>query len=533
MNSTYNEWFENVTKDEQEILNRLTDEERKKIFNDKLNFGTGGVRAVMGVGPSLLNTYTITQITNGYIKYLKDNNQGDIKVVLGRDSRHNGELFSKVVTTLLESNGIKVLTFDDIIPTPIVSYMIRKEGATGAIILTASHNPKEYNGYKVYNESGAQLNLEEADKLIKYVNKEPITFSKITNFLQPTKVFGETDIKNYIKTISTCDSEEKNLKIIFTPIHGTTYKVLPETLLENGYKDVTIVEEQALPDGDFPTTISANPEDPKAFEYANRYLIETKSDIAIATDPDGDRIGVVCNEAGNIVTFTGNEIGALLINYLIETKQYNKNSIIYKTIVTGDLGATIAKAKGIAIEETLTGFKFIGEKIELEKTKEFMFGYEESYGYLFNQNVRDKDSIQSALQIANMANYYKNRNIFLSEKLEEIRSKYGFYNEQTFAYTCKNIDTIEKVMEYARRQNKVLFDNEISEKVDYLIDKTDLPKSDVVKFYFENMWIVFRPSGTEPKIKFYVSVKAKTSNDSELKVSKLKNQIDDLVKHLS
>lgn len=533
MNKTYNTWLSNVTPEEKEQLEKISENQISDIFDSKLSFGTGGVRAKMGIGPSLLNTYTISQITNGYVKYLKDNYKQEIKVVLGRDSRNNGELFTNVVTTILESNGIEVLTFDGIIPTPVVSYMIRKENAQGAIILTASHNPKEYNGYKVYNPTGAQLNLTEAEDLIKYVDAEEINFDITTEYLKPTKVFTAAELDEYIADISTTNEEAKNLKVVFTPIHGTTYKMIPQTLKANGYENVIVVKEQETPDGNFPTTISANPEEPQAFEYANKYLLETNSDIAIATDPDGDRIGIVCNENGNLVPFTGNETGALLIAYLIETGQHNPISIIYKTIVTGDLGATVAAANNIPVEETLTGFKFIGEKIELEKNKEFLFGYEESYGYLFNEKVRDKDSIQSALQIVNMVNYYKNRNITLSQKLEQIRSQFGYYNEQTFAYTCEKQETISKVMEYARTATTELFGYNPTNKIDYNNDETGLPKSDVVKFYFENMWVVFRPSGTEPKIKFYVSVKEDTSNKAETKINNLKQQIDNLVQELS
>ncbi len=533
MNKIFNKWLENVTAEEKAQLEQLNETQISNIFDSKLSFGTGGVRAQMGIGPSLLNTYTIGQITNGYAKYLKDNYQDGIKIVLGRDSRNNGELFTKVVTAILESNGIEVLTFDGIIPTPVVSYMIRRENAHGAIILTASHNPKEYNGYKVYNPTGAQLNLTEAEDLIKYVNAEEIDFTPISEYITPTKVFSDSELDEYITDISTSDNEDKNLKVVFTPIHGTTYKMIPQTLKANGYDNVIVVSEQETPDGNFPTTISANPEEPEAFEYANKYLIDTNSDIAIATDPDGDRIGIVCNENGKLVPFTGNETGALLIAYLIETEQYTNNSIIYKTIVTGDLGATIASAHNIPVEETLTGFKFIGEKIELEQEKEFLFGYEESYGYLFNDKVRDKDSIQSALQIVNMVNYYKNRDVTLSEKLEEIRAKFGYYNEQTFAYTCEKQVTITKVMEYARQATTELFSYNPTNKIDYNNDETGLPKSDVVKFYFENMWIVFRPSGTEPKIKFYVSVKEDTSKQAEDKINNLKLQIDKLVDQLS
>lgn len=533
MNKIYDKWLNSVTCDEKEKLQQLSVEEINNIFNSKLSFGTGGVRAKMGIGPSLLNIYTISQITNGYVRYLKDKYNEDIKIVLGRDSRNNGELFIKVVTTILESNGIEVLTFDNIIPTPVVSYMIRKEKAQGAIILTASHNPKEYNGYKVYNATGAQLNLDEAADLIGYVNVEEINFNSTNDYITPTKIFTNVELDKYIGDISTKDGEVKNLKVVFTPIHGTTYRMIPQTLRANGYENVIVVREQEIPDGNFPTTISANPEEPEAFEYANKYLLETNSDIAIATDPDGDRIGIVCNEDGELVPFTGNETGALLINYLIETNQHNENSIIYKTIVTGDLGKTVATANNIPVEETLTGFKFIGEKIELEDNKEFLFGYEESYGYLFNEKVRDKDSIQSALQIANMVNYYKNRGITLSEMLEEIKSKYGYYNEQTFAYTCGKQETITKVMEYARETTTNLFTYTPTSKVDYSNEETGLPKSDVVKFYFEDMWIVFRPSGTEPKIKFYVSIKEETSSKAEAKINNLKKQIDNLVNELS
>lgn len=529
MNKIYQEWLENVTADEQQTLKKFTDEEIESIFNTQLSFGTGGVRSKMGIGPSLLNVYTVSQITNGYVKYLKAKYTGQIKIVLGRDSRNNGALYSEVVTTILEQNEIEVLTFEDIIPTPVVSFMIRREHAHGAIILTASHNPKEYNGYKVYNATGAQLNLDEANQLITYVNQQPIDFTPVTEFKAPTKVFSSSEIEDYINVISTNDGEPKNLKIVFTPIHGTTYKLIPQTLKANGYNQVIIVEEQKEPNGDFPTTISANPEEPQAFEYANKYLLASNADIAIATDPDGDRIGIVCNENGVLVPFSGNETGALLINYLIETNQYNTNSIIYKTIVTGDLGATIASDKQIVVEETLTGFKFIGEKIEQEHEKQFLFGYEESYGYLFNSNVRDKDSIQSALQIANMTNYYKNQNITLSEKLEMIKSKFGYYNEQTFAYTCNKHSTILNIMEFARNQTSQLFGYQIESKIDYNSDDTGLPKSDVVKFYFKDMWIVFRPSGTEPKIKFYVSVKGKSKQEAQVQVDALKVNIEKFV----
>ncbi len=530
MKQLINEWKENVSVTEATEIEKYDEQNLSEVFSNKLSFGTGGVRAKMGVGPSLLNKYTVAQITSAYAKYLKDMYASECSIILGRDCRNNGELFTNVVINILEDAGINVITFDDIMPTPIISYFIRQYKAQGAIILTASHNPKEYNGYKVYNDTGAQLNLDEANSLIKYVDNEPIVFDVNSDFKVPYKYISDEEIAKYLKDVSQpLDTTEKGLKIVFSSIHGTTYKTIPEIFKLNGFNNLYLVEEQMTPDGDFPTTISANPEDPQAFDLARKYVLDNNADIAITTDPDGDRIGVLSLENGDEIIYTGNEMGALLINYLLETNNYGSESIIYKTIVTGDLGATIARDHDVNVEETLTGFKFIGEKIELENEKQFVFGYEESYGYLFNELVRDKDSIQSALQIAKMFEYYKNKEMMMHEVLTEIKQKYGFYEEKTFAYTCDDLSVITSIIDYSRTIDGELFGYKINSIVDYDKDETGLPKADVIKLFFDDMWVVFRPSGTEPKIKFYVSIKGSTNDESIKKMSILKNKIDELV----
>lgn len=530
MNKEYELWKSKI-KDESHLkyLNNLSDDEINKLFSSKLEFGTGGLRAVMGISPCLLNIYTIFNVTSGFAKYLKSKYDGEINVVIGHDPRDNSRLFSNVASSCLIQNGITVHQFDELIPTPVLSFAVRQLEAKGGIMITASHNPIEYNGYKVYDESGSQLNLDDAQSLINFINSTPFEFDfEIDTTKQ--KIINQSLIETYYENICT-KSTQNDLKIVFSPLHGTSYKLGVEALKRSGFNNLITVENQMTPDSKFTNTKSVNPEEKLSFEEVEKYLLKNDYEIGLVTDPDADRLGLCVNENGVITYYTGNQTGTLLIKYLIDSNNYNSDSIIYKTIVTGEMGAILAKDKNIAVEETLTGFKFIGEKIRNLKDKKFLFGYEESYGYLFNECVRDKDAISALVQISNMVQYYKNKGLKLSEVMDQVYKQVGYYSEITYSFACDNQSKIQNVMKmYRNLDHNCLFGYEVSHKIDYEFDDTDVAKADVLKFYLKDFgWVVFRPSGTEPKIKMYVCIKSNSIDEANQISQEMKMQFDDVL----
>ncbi len=491
-------------------------------FGTDLSFGTAGMRGLLGCGTNRLNVYTINKATQGLAKYLLNKHPNkECGVAICYDSRHYSKEFSEVCGKTLATYGIKSYIFDDVKPTPLLSYLVRHHQLDAGIMITASHNPKQYNGYKVYNETGSQLNIDEANQVISFINdiEDIFDFTYNEDNYHLINYVGneiEDDYLDDIKDLLLMPNINKDIKVVFTPEHGTSYEVMPRCFNYFGYNGLICVEEQMEPNGDFPNTPTSNPEDIRAFELAIKYAKEHDADIIIANDPDADRLGVMYKEGSEYLPLSGNQTGTLMIDYLLNHQQDIKDKILYKTIVTGEMGASIAKDKGISVKELLTGFKFIGEQIALlDDPNKYFFGYEESYGYLIKPIVRDKDAIQSAILIAEMAAYYKEQNMTLGQRLEQLYEQYGFYNEVTYSLSFDGPGGMDKIINAMKQARSINWDKiagyEVSEIIDYTTPQGDLPTSDVVKYILPNVgWVVLRPSGTEPKLKVYVSVKQPT-----------------------
>ncbi len=543
----YNNWIENV-KDQDLLkeLKSLNNQEIKEAFLEDISFGTAGLRGILAPGSANMNIITVAKVTIGLANYLKNQNkEKDILVAIASDPRNMSKEFVNLIITILAKFNIKTITYDDVKPTPMLSYLVREFNCDAGIMITASHNPKEYNGYKVYNKSGAQLNLEQSALVTKEINKVDYPFNTKLEDIQKlidnktcTIIDQSLDLK-YFDDISSVikNKENKEIKIVFSSEHGTTYKILPKAFKHFGFKNIIEVKEQNYPDPNFSNTKSANPEEEEAYELALKYAKDNDADIIIVNDPDGDRLGVVFKDKlNNYQYLSGNQTGALMIDYLIKRDQL-KDGIIYQTIVTSNLGSTIAKSNNIQVKETLTGFKFIGEQIELNKKDKLVFAYEESYGYLINACVRDKDAIQSSLLIAEMANYYLENKQTLDLVLEELYNNYGHFYDITKSITLSGIEginKIKKIMDYYKEKEITSFDKyEVENKIDYNTNQNDLPKANVIKFLLKDLgWLVFRPSGTEPKLKIYISIKSTSIKEAQEISQNIYTQIQEQIEGL-
>lgn len=525
-------------------LEKMSQEQIDEAFAGELSFGTAGIRGIMGVGTNRLNIHIIQKVSLGLAYYLKKEypNQ-QIKVAIGYDSRHNSVAFSKATAQVLATYGIKSYIYDRVKPTPMLSFLVRHYQCQAGIMITASHNPKEYNGYKVYNETGAQLNLVEVDKLTKEINEIDNIFAekfidnpeKYIEYI--TSDFDEVYLQN-LENLLIEPVEKKNLKVVFTPLHGTSQDIIPKAFKKFGYQNLICVKEQMHPDPNFSNTASSNPEEIACYQLALEYAKENEADLIIANDPDADRLGIMVKHDNEYVALNGNQTGTLLIDYLLKFNQ-KQSAILYKTIVTGEMGATIAKEHGIEVEELLTGFKFIGEQMHLLEQKQnldrFFFGYEESYGYLISPIARDKDAIQAALLVSEMVNYYlEQEKIDLVTKLEQLYAEYGYYVEETHSFTLSGAAGLRKIQaimnQVINEDLGSIIDETINQKINYNIDDTGLPKANVVKFIINDGWVVFRPSGTEPKLKIYISIKSSDLTTAQQKhdiiISKLQQFIN-------
>lgn len=552
------DYFDKKTKEE--LLNIENDEkEIEDRFYKNLEFGTGGLRGIIGAGCNRINIYTVRRATLGLANYIikKNKEEGKNKgVVIAYDSRHMSKEFCQEAAKTLAACGIKSYIFDSLRPTPQLSFAIRYLGCIAGIVITASHNPKEYNGYKVYWSDGGQVCPNIAEEIIKEVDLIE-DYSKIPTISYEDAILSNlitildekcdnafiNAIKNQILRQDIIDEYGNKIKIVFTPIHGTGNIPVRRTLEEAGFKNIITVKEQEMPDPDFSTVKSPNPEEREAFNIAIEVAKKENAHIIIGTDPDCDRVGVVVkNKEDEYIVLNGNQIGSLLVNYVITNKidsiDLSKNPTIVKTIVTSQLGAEIAKSYGINCLETLTGFKFIGEKIaEFEKTNEhtFVMGYEESYGYLIGTHARDKDGVVSSLLISEMAAYYYSKGMSLYEGLLEIYKKYGYYKESLKSITLKGIDgtnKIKNIMRYFRESNiKEVTNIKVKEVKDYSKGIYGLPKSDVLKFILEDgSWIAIRPSGTEPKIKFYIGCKGNSIDEVDNTINNIERYIEESIK---
>ncbi|OFD87946.1 phosphoglucomutase [Bacillus mycoides] len=549
------EQLENMKQDEKKI---------EDSFYKNLEFGTGGMRGELGAGTNRLNVYTVRKATKGLARFIEKLGKDAKKrgVVVAYDSRHKSPEFAMEVAATLGAQGITTYVFESLRPTPVLSFAVRHLHTVSGIVLTASHNPPEYNGYKVYGEDGGQLPPKEADELISYVNAVENELTVEVADVEQLKADGllhiigqevddayAAELNNVIINKEMVKEVGKDLKIVFTPLHGTSNISVRRGLEEVGFTDVTVVKEQELPDPNFSTVKSPNPEEHAAFEYAIRDGEKVGADVLIATDPDADRLGVaVRNHDGEFQVLTGNQTGALMLDYLLSQKKENgtlpENGVVLKTIVTSEIGRTIAKAYGLDTVDTLTGFKFIGEKIrqyEESGQYEFQFGYEESYGYLIRPFCRDKDAVQSVLFACEVAAYYKSQGKTLYDGLLEVFKKYGFFREDLVSLTLKGKDGAEQIQKmmatFRGNPPKEVAGLTIVAVEDYkesIIttlqdgnkEEIHLPKSNVLKYQLaDGSWFCLRPSGTEPKIKFYFGVQDDSLQNSEQKLFTIKEDI--------
>lgn len=522
----YNIWLKKSDEFLKKELKTLNEEEILDRFFKDLEFGTGGLRGKIGAGSNRMNIHTVARATQGFANYLKSINKYP-SVVIAYDTRKFSLEFAKTAASVLAANGINVHIFKEVTATPILSFAVRYLKADAGIVITASHNPPEYNGYKIYSSDGTQAVPHIAEKVIEEINKLDY-FEDVKNidfdlgvsegYINWVKddVFEEyiNILEGYLRSIEPNISN--NIKIVYTPLHGTGLKPVKELLSRLGF-DITIVEEQASPDPNFSTVRVPNPEERDAFDLALSKAKEINADLVMATDPDSDRLGIYVKENNEYVPYTGNQLGVMLSHYLINKMNdlniLPNNGLIVKTIVTTDMVKPIAEEYNIDVEETLTGFKFIGEKIEKnlgEKT--FIFGFEESYGYLANDHARDKDAVIASGLIALMTSYLSSEGKTLGSYLNELYEKYGYYLEKNVSFTLEGIEGLNKINDTMKklRNNPPLKvgDLNLIETIDYLNGINDLPKSNVVELrYDEKLKIIGRPSGTEPKIKFYLLAK--------------------------
>ena len=538
----YESWLNFVDDDAKAELYAIKDDEKEiedRFYKD-LAFGTGGLRGVMGIGSNRMNKYTVGKATFGLTNYLKSKYDGEIKIAIAYDSRNNSPYFAEIAAGIFANCGFKVFLYETLVPVPVLSFTTAFLHCNAGVMITASHNPKEYNGYKVYDNRGCQFCTEDAKAAIGYINKiedfTSIPFgSKDSDNIT---LIGENVLSEYLKAVKLQSfyEEESNLKVVYTPLHGTG-NIPVRRMLSNF--DVTVVKEQELPDGNFSTVRSPNPEEKDALLIAIDKAKEIGADLVLGTDPDCDRVGIaVKNSDGEFILFTGNQTGALLVKFVLEMKKdtLNEKSTLVKTIVTSELGANIGRKYGLQVEETLTGFKYIGDKInKYEDTgeKEFVIGYEESYGYLVGTHARDKDAVVSSMLICQMAAWYKAQGKTLIDGLNDIYAEYGYYLDSLDAFVLKGKDGAEKINElmvYFRNEGTNLFDG-IETVIDYSTGVKDLPKENVLKFIWtDGSWMAVRPSGTEPKIKVYYSIQDNSKAVAEKRLADIKQVINSIIK---
>lgn len=537
----YERWLnEAVIDDETKAeIRGLDKDEIEDRFYKTLEFGTGGLRGIMGAGTNRMNKYVIRQVTQGLAREILSYGEDFKKsgVVIAHDSRNNSAEFAMESAKVLSANGIKTYLFDSLRPTPELSFAVRHLGCARGIVVTASHNPKEYNGYKVYGEDGGQLPPASADKIIDYINEIDI-FNDVKYTDMPDIItIGEDVDRAYVDAVKAQSmgvNISDDFKVVYTPIHGSGNLLVRRVLDEIGVKNVFVVPEQEKPDGNFPTVISPNPENSEAFTIAIKYAKEQNADIIFGTDPDSDRIGVVVRNAeGEYVVLNGNQTGSLLCEYILRKSQekgaLNGKRTIIKTIVTTEMVRAIADSFGVETMDVLTGFKFIGEKIkEFEAANEpdrYVFGFEESYGCLKGTYARDKDAVVAAMLVCEMAADYKAQGMTLYDGLVKLYEKYGFYLEGLKTITLTGIAGTEKIKEIMDTMRKnapsEICGFKVKEMRDYELGIDGLPKSNVLKFIFEDAWFAIRPSGTEPKIKLYAGVKSDSIEKSKEMLNEL------------
>ncbi|MGI6707067.1 MAG: phospho-sugar mutase [Clostridia bacterium] len=560
-------YFDEETRRELEAIKDNEKEKEDRFYKD-LEFGTAGLRGIIGAGTNRMNIYVIRKTTQGLADYITSVGEDAKKrgVVIAYDSRYKSREFALEAALVLAGNGIRVYLFDELRPVPELSFSVRELGTVSGIVITASHNPAQYNGYKVYWEDGGQLPPERANAVLQRINaiqgfhqvkRLSLEEAREKGFL---KMIGREMDDRYLSRVKTLSIHPEIMKdagdalqLVYTPLHGTGYRLVPRVLREMGLENVHIVKEQEEPDPMFSTVSSPNPEEPEAFAMAIQLAEEKGADVIIGTDPDCDRVGVVVrDEKGQFRVLSGNQTGCLLLHYILSQKKKRgtppAKGVVVKTIVTTELGRAIAQSFGVDILDVLTGFKFIAEKIkEFEETgeKEFIFGFEESSGYLAGDFVRDKDGVITSMLVAEMAAYYKTRGTGLCEALRKIYDEYGYYREKLLSVVLKGKEGLEKIhqaMESLREDCPAAFggvkvlavrDYQKGTRYDRRSEKNEalsLPKSDVLYFELENhSWICIRPSGTEPKIKIYLAVSAADSGEAKKALDNLERSMMETV----
>lgn len=545
INSWLNGPYDEETKKEiKALLDSGNEKELTDAFYRDLEFGTGGLRGIMGVGTNRMNKYTVGVATQGLANYILKQGGSDYKVAIGYDSRNNSDVFSKAAAEILSSNGISVYLYDDIHPISLLSYAVRSLGCIAGVVVTASHNPKEYNGYKVYWTDGAQVipphdkNIIEEVLKVKPEEVKTGDASRVTLIGKDIEDKYMNDLMGYLVNPDII-KKHHDIKIVYTPIHGSGYKMVPMALRKAGFTNLTTLEGAQPPNGNFPTVESPNPENPEALQIAVNKAKEIGAELVMGTDPDCDRMGcALLTKDGSYMYLTGNQIGSIISYYLITNKKNVKDPYIVKTIVTTELARAIADANNVKLYDVLTGFKWIADIIERTKDGTYLFGFEESFGYCINSNVRDKDGVSSCLMLAEVLAYCKDNNMTLADYLESIYEKYGYFYEETISITKKGADgakAIADLMTYYRNnlpkeisgvevvsisdyEKKEVYDNSGKK-----ISDIALPKSNVLQYILaDKTKITVRPSGTEPKIKFYFEVCVKESKDKRLNIAKEK-----------
>ncbi len=519
----------------QEVLALRDEKEIEERFYKDLEFGTAGLRGIMGAGTNRINSYTVGRATLGLARHLEKKFPNGKKdgVVIAYDTRMNSDTLARRTADVFTACGFRVYLFDQCVPTPTLSFAVRHFHCVSGVVLTASHNPPIYNGYKAYDETGCQIGIEEAESVLSEIGAIRDWGSlpqkgndDLLTFVGKELIHAFTDA---VLTQSTFEDRKakENLKLVYTPIHGTGHVPVLQILEKDGFRDVTVVEEQRLPDGKFPTVKSPNPEERGALEMGIALAERIGADLVIGTDPDADRIGCAVRHRGETVLLSGNQVGALLCDFLLQNRTgLEKRPVVINTIVTGDMGRAIAEGRGAASMQVLTGFKFIGEKVSLfEKEKEespetarhFVLGYEESYGYLSGTHARDKDAVVASMLIAEMAAFHKKAGKTLVDALNDLYREFGYYLDKVESFTLQGkegLEEIARIMKTAREEKNILPD--VEKILDYKNGLDSLPPSNVLKFYLKGgSWVAMRPSGTEPKIKFYYCIRSADEKGAE------------------
>lgn len=544
----YDIWIKKATADKDLIpeLQKMTEDQINDAFYRDLEFGTGGLRGRIGAGTNRMNVYTVARATIGLSAYLRER-YDDPSVVIGYDSRIKSRYFAETAAMVFAQNGIQVNIWDRLLPAPTVSYAVRYLHASAGVMITASHNPSEYNGYKVYGDDGCQITTEAASEILSEIERKDYFDSDIPDFdSRRVSYIPDAVLTSFIEDVKNqsvvSDDIDRKVSIVYTPLNGTGLEPVTRILKETGFTNITVVEEQKNPDGYFPTCPYPNPEIREAMELGIEYCKRQDADLLLATDPDYDRCGIaVKNSDGEYRLLSGNETGLLLFDFICSRRTKNgtmpEHPVMMKTIVTSDMGEQIAEHYGVETVNVLTGFKYIGEQIGLLEKQgcadDFIFGFEESYGYLTGTYVRDKDGVDACLMIAEMYAYYKTRGISLPDKLDELYRAYGYRLNTLHSYKFdgeSGFHRMQDIMEGFRKGVTSFAGLDVIKTLDYSTGIDVLPKSDVLKFVLDNKSsVVIRPSGTEPKLKVYISISAESMDEAEKKEEEIRNQIEEMI----